>query len=509
MLVFVALIPIFLLLGVLWSGIPPSFEDIREFERSLPQHYITQALVEHRPYLRFPGHLWGHGFNNILQEALLMHYVAEKAGRSFVFEDYVWSQLPFQYTLYDFALRPVRLPMNSFISGPTAGGPVPHRAAAAVNAEFWDIVCADSRTISSKDSPSTAEGKDIVDWWVDRLKGVQDECVQIDSTENVIFDRAFFDSSRIVSLWPELSLSPIVTKFLWSPLVHSAVLRNFPLLQPESVEALYDLSANTTLTGLLAVHLRRGDYRRHCPRLAGWKAQYNGLNQFPGLPDKFNSTSYVYGSHEYNDYYMEHCLPTVEQLVARLAAVREETHGLRRVYILTNAWGFWLNGLKAALLKDGWDDMKSTLDLSLDPKQTQVAAAVDMAIAERSQVFVVLEFEFKYHHVEDGKRTRLVNEPFFVIIEGSYKPSTTRTKPNTVMYRTLVRQQMAGGAANRFGMGGMGSSGRGNPNMMMGVAALVGITSLVYWLGYRDVENRHKNDGRPKEGMIGEIIPQL
>ncbi|KAG5727511.1 hypothetical protein E4T56_gene12231 [Termitomyces sp. T112] len=385
---FVVLIPIFLLLGVLWSGVPPSFEDIREFERNLPQHYVTQVHAKGGKYIRFPDHLWGHGFNNVLQEALLLHYVAEKSDRSYVFEDYVWSHLPFRYTLYDFALRPVRLPMNAFISGPTAGSLGPHSA--AVNVEFWDMVCPPHmrRVISSKDSPSDAEGNEIVDWWVERLKVVQDDCLEIDSKEKVIFDRAFFDSDRIISLWPDFSSSPIITRYLWSPLVYSALLRNFPILQPESIPALYDFSTNTTLTGLVALHLRRGDYKRHCPRLAGWKSQYNGLNRLSDLPDKFDSSPYTYESDEYNDYYMQHCLPTVEQLVTRLSEIRKENQELKRVYVLTNAWGFWLNGLKEALLKDGWQDLKSTLDLFLDPKQAQVAAAVDMAIAERSQVFI-------------------------------------------------------------------------------------------------------------------------
>ncbi|KAG6861312.1 hypothetical protein C0995_001631 [Termitomyces sp. Mi166 len=323
-----------------------------------------------------------------------MHYVAEKSDRSFVFEDYVWSRLPFQYTLYDFALRPTRLPMNAFISGPTAGRPVSYNV--AINAEFWDIVCPlhTRRVISSRDSPSNAEGKVIVNWWAERLKAVEDDCVEIDSKEKVIFDRA----NRIVSLWPEFSRSPIITKYLWSPLVYSAVLRNFPVLQPESIPALYDFSANTTLSGLIALHLRRGDYRRHCPRLAEWRSQYNGLNQLSELPDKFDSSPYTYKSDEYNDYYMEHCLPTVEQLVSRLSDIRKENRGLKRVYVLTNAWGFWLNGLKKALLKDGWEDLKSTLDLSLDSKQSQVAAAVDMAIAERSQVFVGNGVSFSYHY---------------------------------------------------------------------------------------------------------------
>ncbi|KAG6868303.1 hypothetical protein C0993_005191 [Termitomyces sp. T159_Od127] len=356
-LAFVILIPILFLLGVLWSGVPPNFGDIREFERNLPQHHSTQSLAEGRKYIRFPDHLWGHGFNNVLQEALLLHYVAEKSDRSYVFEDYVWSHLPFRYTLYDFALRPVRLPLNAFISGPTAGRPVANNA--AISTEFWNIVCPPNmrRVISSKDSPSDAEGRAIVDWWVERLQTVHDDCVEIDSKEKVIFD----------------------------------------LLQPESIPALYDFSANTTLTGLVALHLRRGDFKRHCPRLAGWKAQYNGLNRLPELPDKFDSSLYAYESDEYNDYYAEHCLPTVEQLVSRLSAIRKEHRGLNRIYVLTNAWGFWLNGLKQALLNDGWESFRSTLDLSLDPKQTQVAAAIDMTIAEKSQIFIGNGVGRSYH----------------------------------------------------------------------------------------------------------------
>jgi hypothetical protein len=68
-LMFLAMIPFFLVLGVLWSGIPPNYEDVRKFERSLPQHNLTRARTEHGRYLRFPDHLWGHGLNNILQEA--------------------------------------------------------------------------------------------------------------------------------------------------------------------------------------------------------------------------------------------------------------------------------------------------------------------------------------------------------------------------------------------------------------------------------------------------------
>jgi len=68
-LIFLVMIPLFLVLGILCSGIPPNYEDIRTFERLLPQHNLTKARAEHGKYLRFPDHLWGHGLNNILQEA--------------------------------------------------------------------------------------------------------------------------------------------------------------------------------------------------------------------------------------------------------------------------------------------------------------------------------------------------------------------------------------------------------------------------------------------------------
>jgi hypothetical protein len=101
---------------------------------------------------------------------------------------------------------------------------------------------------------------------------------------------------------------------------------------------------------------------------------------------------------------MQHCLPTVEQIVEKLRTVRAENPGLHRVYVLTNAWGWWLNRLKGALQKDGWEDLKSSLDIQLDAAQVHVAMAVDMAIAEKAEVFVgngvcarcILLFVFKF-----------------------------------------------------------------------------------------------------------------
>ena len=76
-LVAVTLVPVFLLLAIICQGVPPNYGDIRMFERRLPQHsssVIPGSQRQHQ-YLRFPGHLWGYGFNNILQEALVLFLV--------------------------------------------------------------------------------------------------------------------------------------------------------------------------------------------------------------------------------------------------------------------------------------------------------------------------------------------------------------------------------------------------------------------------------------------------
>ncbi|TFK50708.1 hypothetical protein OE88DRAFT_1808951 [Heliocybe sulcata] len=396
LLILLVSVPLLLVLGVLWSGVPPSYADIRAFERNLPQHNVSLAVVAartgHEPkYLRFPGHLWGHGLNNILQEILLMSQLAYLSNRSYVFEDYVWSKLPFPYTVYDFALRPTRMPINAFISGPSAGGPMPG-GAQAVSAEFWESVCPKERrhVLSTEGAPSAelgAEGSALMEWWVERLKGVDESCVEIeqDSLKDPIFHRILFGTPQVLSLWPSLSASPVLTDFMWSPLVQSAILRNFPLLQPASAKALYSPG---TLPGLVAVHLRRGDFKRHCARLSGWGSAYMGFNQFPALPDKFDPVPHNTSAPALLQYYLEHCLPEIPQIVERLHAVRAERPDLNRVYLLTNGWGWWLNRLKDALRKDGWADATSSLDIQLDAAQSYVGMAVDMAIAEKAEVFV-------------------------------------------------------------------------------------------------------------------------
>ncbi|KAJ7120453.1 hypothetical protein C8R43DRAFT_1034688 [Mycena crocata] len=167
LLVFLVVIPLLAMVGVLLSGIPPTYSDIREYEKMLPQHNVSALSALDPPiYLRFPGHLWGHGLNNVLQEAIVMGYLAHLAGRVFVFEDYVWSHSPLPYTIYDFALRATRIPLNAFVTGPLAGGQLDQNAA-----HNEPLVCPRSaiRTVSSVGSPTNVEGSVLLEWWVKRL----------------------------------------------------------------------------------------------------------------------------------------------------------------------------------------------------------------------------------------------------------------------------------------------------------------------------------------------------
>lgn len=110
-----------------------------------------------------------------------------------------------------------------------------------------------------------------------------------------------------------------------------------------------------------------------------------GMNQSPWLKDHFDPPP---AEPEHKQYYYQHCLPTVSQLVDRLRDLRDQNPSLHRVYVLSNATKAWLKELSTALKQDGWGDVKSTLDLSLSIEERFVDTAVDMATATKAEVFL-------------------------------------------------------------------------------------------------------------------------
>ncbi|KAG7097686.1 hypothetical protein E1B28_005011 [Marasmius oreades] len=394
-------------LVVLRGGIPPTFTDVRTYESRLPQHNVTEALFDtdlkppgRRKYLRLEGGAWGVGLNNVLQQVLHMSYLAHKSGRVYVFEDYTWSHKPFRYTLYDYALRPTTVPLNAIISGASSGGVISSDGGTnsfrSVSLEFFDSVCPekDRVVLDSAEAPledQVSDGVQIVDWWLERLRRVEDEpCVVIHSTQkNQVFDWIYFGTKLPLSVLPALTSSPMLTQFAWSPIVLSAVARNFAVLQPSDPRTLLDTGSSAILEGLVAVHLRRGDFQGHCRFLHKHRAQFIGINRYHVLPDRFHPSPRP-DSDASRENYVRHCIPEVEHIVERLRKVREENPSLRlrRVYLLSNGSRWWLTKLAKKLVEDGWGDVSSTNDIRLDDEQVQVSGAVDMAIAGKAEVFV-------------------------------------------------------------------------------------------------------------------------
>ena len=316
---------------------------------------------------------------------LLMSHLAYLSNRSFVFEDYALSRMRVSFSIRDFFLRPSRIPLNALISGPTAGGPMP--APRAVNVEYWDFVCPRSviTRLSPADAPKIRDGSALVDWWTAKLFNTPARCVEIVNRPPVL-NQFLLGSNRILSLWPSLTASPILADFTWSPLVMAGVARNLPYLTraaPSFVPG--------TIEGLVAIHLPRGDYVQQCHQFLRWGKPYMGFNQFDDLPDRFDPPKFgsmkVLGGRE--NYYMQHCCPKIDDVVEKLRDVRRGNARLQRVYVLTDDWSsWWMGSLRKALAKDGWLDVRSSQNLQLNGEQKYMKATIDMAIAERADVFV-------------------------------------------------------------------------------------------------------------------------
>lgn len=195
--------------------------------------------------------------------------------------------------------------------------------------------------------------------------------------------------------------SPIITRFAWSPLVDTALSANMHLIVPKG-SAMHRISdslspfnisdASEPIPGLLALHIRRGDYEEHCRSLAGWGSDIQGWLKHPELPDRFIVPNKdVEDPQKWQDYYSLHCWPSMEQIVGRIAEIRRtpEAAGLSGVYISTNGPREWVAELKGMIKgMGGWELVHSSRDLDLTPEQKYIGQTIDMAISSRAQIFV-------------------------------------------------------------------------------------------------------------------------
>ena len=147
------------------------------------------------------------------------------------------------------------------------------------------------------------------------------------------------------------------------------------------------------IPGLLAIHVRRGDFKDHCVHLAKWSSDWNAFNSFPEFYDKFDRpTDGGWGeTSEANiELYIRRCYPSIEQISEKVSQIQKEAvDPLRYLYIMTNGPTPWVEELKSALVQDmSWDHVGSSRDLKTTWEQNFVAQALDMYVAQRAQVFI-------------------------------------------------------------------------------------------------------------------------
>ncbi|KAJ6568920.1 hypothetical protein B0H19DRAFT_1349618, partial [Mycena capillaripes] len=409
----------------------PTFADVRTYERNLHQHRVPTFLskfkgVDRPRYLWLPNASWGSGWNNVFQEQLLNTHLAYLSQRAYVFPEYLpRDHPPFPDALANGTRHLLHVPMNAMMSGPTGGGPLSSNGESdslmrrAVSKEWWDIVCPAAKvvvinvqdTMREMGLDGNSDGQEIMAAWGRKLLEMSAPCVSVVGTS--VFDYILIGSSRVISLWPSYGNSPTLKYFAWSPLITAALFRNFDVL---SLHAPPKSLAPHPISGLLGVHVRRGDYEGHCVALANGGADYNAWNLlgtpgiarpastslnfpsstshsyvWPAIPDYLN----VSEGQSRRDAAFAHCWPSPEAIVARVHAVRASAaagtsspqQDLRKVYISTNGNESWVTDLAALLRIDGWDT-SSSFDMTLNAEQHAVSQAVDMSVLASAESFI-------------------------------------------------------------------------------------------------------------------------
>lgn len=406
----------------------PTYQDIKRYERRLPQHDLDLPFPEgrHGRYVKFVPYT-GYGWNNELQDIIMVAQIALLADRGYAFQPYIWSTNPFTPVVaqLDLSFRSAQIPLNAFISGPISGNDrwefkagaqnesmsstASHPPPRSISYDWWEVVCPPERRVVVDVQQTCRElgiewgapVRDIIERWAQKLHAMNDTCVEVSGDR--LFTFFDYGEKRLLSAWDILSTSPVLKQLTWSPLVNTILYQNLPLLQSPSPSATHHDVIATTLKGLLAVHIRRGDFYKHCLDRFKYNSEYNGWNSFPDYPDVFDpppaqqsATSGITASPR-ADSYTRHCYPSLDQIADRINLVRDEWYQqtgqtLDRVYVMTNAKSGFLDALRRRLTtaseSGSWKAVVTTRDLSVPSHSMEVVVAADMLIGEKAEVFV-------------------------------------------------------------------------------------------------------------------------
>lgn len=285
------------------------------------------------------------------------------------------------------------------------------------------------------------------------------------SSHNLVHS-LYGQKDRVLDIWPVLSESPLIHYMGYSPLIHAAfdinreLVTSLPISEPyyacSALPSAHTTTAGasrtpqrcsdpyTPIPGLLALHLRRGDFEGHCAHLAKWGAAWAGFNSFPMFPDQWvtpEGSGWGETTEEGLALYMKRCYPDVSQIVAKIKEVRKTpaARGIKDIYIMTNGKAEWLAELKTAIkAMGGWNKIASSRDLVITKEQKEVAQAIDMMIGERAQMIIgngvclsnmslflwpttdsrltsVVEYDLKYCDDADGERATTGKQSLLVM----------------------------------------------------------------------------------------------
>jgi hypothetical protein len=297
-----------------------------------------------------------------------------------------------------------------------------------VRKEFYDVVCPKSERfiLSSQAIASTnSDGQwvmaqDSIDRWATILKSISARCVEIAEGEPIfnwpyvfialawrstnIKDRMFHNTRNLMAVWPDLRQSPMITTLKWSPLVQEAYENNravfdsrarrhtqSSIVRHPAIASIEHNEANSLIVpGLLALHIRRGDFDWHCRKEStARRTPFNAFNSFPGSQDQFTPPDWSMSERDAWDAYRPRCFPTVDEIVAKVENVRQDNPSLHSVYVLSNAPREWVDDLLSRLnQRNPWYLMGGSRQLKLTPEQRFIAQSIDMLIAQRAEVFI-------------------------------------------------------------------------------------------------------------------------
>ncbi|KAK7037689.1 hypothetical protein VNI00_010915 [Paramarasmius palmivorus] len=411
---------------------PPHYDLIRDYEKNLPQHDLNLPFPEGKTgrYVKFSNQIRFLGWNNCFNEVLMNAHLAYMSKRAYVFQDYVWAPEHYPWPQEQWYGDFPRTPLNAIISGPTAGGlwEAGDDAPRSITEAWFDVVCpqAERRIINTREvKPAIMEapGPVVFETWRKLLHDAPERCIEIqaasgeeDSFAQTFDLRLWGAKDRITPLWDSFVKSPTSRLLGTSPLVNSAIDRNEYLFHPHGPRPPHPVVRNPW-ERMMAMHLRRGDYERHCQGLAVLNPGFYSWNLLDFLPDQYTPPPGGW-TEENTAIFMPHCWPSPEQIVEKVRKSRADyvaaspQGGVQRtldiMYLLTNDKSEFLDNLVQALKDDGWHTIRTSRDIVLDQEQTDVSMAIDMDIARRAAVFVGNGFSsftsnIVHRRLKDGK----------------------------------------------------------------------------------------------------------